>query len=188
MSILSKSELKEHSSTMLKARRDFSERFSGTAKSSVFLSHKHSDKTEVRFARDLLNGLGADAYVDWLDPDLPEKTRGETAVIIKQKIKSNDKFILLATEAALESQWCNWELGYGDANKHADSNLALFPLREDNSSWRGNEYMQLYHTIEYENGTNEYKNGRIIPAGYYICSPFTGVLRTIIPLKDWLVS
>lgn len=188
MSILSKSELREHSSSMLKARRDFSERFSSTAKSTVFLSHKHSDKTEVRFARDLLNGLGADAYIDWLDPDMPEVTKGETAIKIKEKINSNDKFILLATENAIDSKWCNWELGYGDAQKHKKDKIALLPLREDNRSWQGNEYMEIYKVIEYEDGRSKYSDGRSIPAGYYIFSPSKDGTRNLTPLKLWLES
>jgi len=188
MSIMSKSDLRIHSSVMSKARQNFSERFSATAKSSVFLSHKHSDKIEVKFARDLLNSLGSDAYIDWLDPDMPEVTKGETAVKIKEKINSNDKFILLATEDAIESKWCNWELGYGDAHKHRINKIALFPLRDDNKSWQGNEYMEIYKVIEYEDGSSEYSDGRSIPAGYYVFSPSKDGSRNLTPLKLWLES
>lgn len=46
---------------------------------------------------------------------MPQVTSGETAIRIKDRIDKCDKFILLATDKAVESKWCNWELGYGDA-------------------------------------------------------------------------
>lgn len=44
-------------------------------------------------------------------------------------IKKCDNFILLTTDDAIESKWCNWELEYGDANKFRDR-IALFPLND----------------------------------------------------------
>lgn len=49
---------------------------------------------------------------------MPQVTSGETAIRIKDRIDKCDKFILLATDKAVESKWCNWELGYGDAKKY----------------------------------------------------------------------
>lgn len=45
---------------------------------------------------------------------MPEKTSGLTATKIKYQIYKNDKFILLATDNAIASKWCNWEVGIGD--------------------------------------------------------------------------
>lgn len=50
---------------------------------------------------------------------MPARTCGRTAENIKEKIKKYDKFILVATEGAIASKWCNWELGFGDAQKFA---------------------------------------------------------------------
>jgi hypothetical protein len=194
MSILSKTQLKENSRMILNSNRNFSEAvikdhdslIKSSAKSSVFLSHKHSDGTSVKQMRTLLYSLGADVYIDWLDPDMPEETKGETAIKIKVKINQNDKFILLATENAIESKWCNWELGYGDAHKYPKNKIALFPLREDNSSWKGNEYMEIYHIIEYEDGNGKYDSGRYIPKGYYVFTPSENNKRHLTPLKEWL--
>ena len=42
---------------------------------------------------------------------------------LKEKIEIADKFILLATEKAINSKWCNWELGLGDAAKYMKNNI-----------------------------------------------------------------
>ena len=67
-------------------------------------------------------------YIDSKDPSMPKVTSAKTAENIKARIKQCDKFILLATNGAVESKWCNWELGYGDAHKFR-SHIALFPLK-----------------------------------------------------------
>ena len=44
------------------------------------------------------------AYIDSLDKSMPKKTSGETASKIKQRINRCNKFILLATNGAVESK------------------------------------------------------------------------------------
>lgn len=39
----------------------------------------------------------------------------------------------MATNGAVESKWCNWELGYGDAQKFDTDNIALFPIKPENT-------------------------------------------------------
>lgn len=85
---------------------------------TVFISHKHDDLDDLKGLIGFLeNEYGVKAYIDSRDPSMPKKTSGETATNIKNRIKKCDKFILLATNSAVESKWCNWELGYGDAQK-----------------------------------------------------------------------
>ncbi|WP_261511554.1 toll/interleukin-1 receptor domain-containing protein [Chryseobacterium paludis] len=117
---------------------------------SVFLSHKHDEKEIIKQVITLLNKLGIDVYVDWLDNEMPKNTNGSTATRIKEKIKQNDKFILLATEAAISSKWCNWELGYGDAHKY-HKNIAVMPITNNNDNvFSGTEYLQIYPIITSE--------------------------------------
>ena len=94
----------------------------------------------------------------------------------------NDKFILLATEEAINSKWCNWELGLGDAAKYRN-NIALLAVQKDNSDYTGSEYLNIYPYITYENGTNTYTDGKYITEGYYVRYSDT---NTILPLKIWL--
>lgn len=116
-----------------------------------------------------------------------QKTCAKTAERIKDKIEKCDKFILVGTEGAINSKWCNWELGIGDVRKHDNANLAILPIKKNYSDYSGNEYIELYPTIQYEDGNsyyvlskkfdnfpayvlpfgNEPRKGRI-PRGYYI--------------------
>ena len=155
-------------------------------KTTVFISHKHDDLNEIK---DIIGFLelkyDVRCYIDSKDPSMPEVTSKETAERIKQEIRKCDKFILLATEAAIASKWCNWELGYGDAQKLSDDNLAIFAISNVVNVYHGNEYMNIYpHIVQIERG-DTYKNGQSIIPGYYICYKNNqGYIIT--PLEEWL--
>ena len=149
-------------------------------KAKVFLSHKHDEVKILQDVVALLKKEGVDVYIDWLDEGMPAFTNAKTAHRLKEKIKIADKFILLATEKAINSKWCNWELGLGDAAKYVKNNIALFPITKDNGNFQGTEYLTIYPRIEYE--YNKYSNGVYIPEGFYVKFPD----RTIYPLKVWL--
>ena len=75
---------------------------------------------------------------------MPRVTSGKTASKIKTRIRQCDKFILLATNSAVESKWCNWELGYGDSQKFDNNDIAILPLKKadmTDSAYKGNEYI-----------------------------------------------
>lgn len=125
--------------------------------STIFLSHSHDDreKEDVKKAVVFLRKMGVRVYIDWLDSSMPPFTNAETADKIKKKIKEYDKFILLATNNAIASKWCNWELGFGDAQKYI-TKIALFPLSENSGTWNGAEYLRIYPRIEESDFTTEY--------------------------------
>ena len=142
-------------------------------KTSFFLSHKHSDKEYLKSFIFLLKKVGISVYVDWMDNDMPKNTNGYTATLIKKKIKQMNKFVLLATENAIQSKWCNWELGFGDANKFPE-NIAILPITDKNDNeWSGNEYLQIYPVI-----TAEYQ--------YIIGSYYVEYKGSKIKLEEWL--
>ncbi len=115
---------------------------------TVFLSHKHDEVTVLENVICMLKSLGVLIYVDWLDEGMPKYTCGDTARRIKQKIKECKKFILLATEGAIASKWCNWELGYGDAHRYIE-NIAIMPITEKRGGiYSGSEYLQIYPIIK----------------------------------------
>lgn len=175
----------------LKEIRNFSAKSASKLKPNVFLSHKHDDIDDLKGVIGELENHGAKVYIDSMDNKMPEQTCGDTAVRIKEVIKFCDKFILLATDKAIESYWCNWELGFGDTHKYVN-NIALLPIKEKGSydfKYKGNEYLQIYPQIDYENGLGKYIDGRQITAGYYISKPVTKEnVRVITPLKEWLNS
>jgi hypothetical protein len=120
-----------------------------TSTTSIFLSHSHIDKDVIEQAKIFFENLGISIYVDWADKTMPESTNGETAQRIKnQIISSNDKFVLLATNNAVASKWCNWEVGIADPFKLPNKKIALLPLADNNGTWNGNEYLQIYPRIE----------------------------------------
>jgi len=114
---------------------------------TVFLSHKHDEVDILMKVVSLLNNLGINVYLDWQDDEMPENTSGETAEKLKNKIIENKKFILLATEKAIASKWCNWELGFSDAKKY-DKHIAIMPITENDGTWKGNEYLQIYPIVK----------------------------------------
>lgn len=177
MSILSKSQLlqfrnitRTFSKTINESLSEFKQE-SKSGKINIFLSHKHNEKAELDSAISLLKKIGVNIYVDWLDEEMPKSTSGKTAQRIKTKIIENDKFILLATESAICSKWCNWELGFGDAQKYI-KNIAIFPVRENGSDFSGSEYLDIYPRIEYVyKNTISRKIGGFFDEGYYVITP-----------------
>ena len=127
-----------------------------SANTSIFLSHSHYDRPIVEQAKVFFENLGISIYVDWADQTMPEKTNGTTAQNIKNQIISgNDKFVLLATNNAIASKWCNWEVGIADPFKLLKKKMALLPLADNNGTWNGNEYLQIYPRIEKSNISND---------------------------------
>lgn len=169
--------------------RSFSERGRMSGKRTIFLSHKHSDLEDLKDIIGFLKrNYNVDVYIDSMDADMPQQTCGETAHRIKNIIQKCDRFILLATDAAIDSKWCNWELGFGDAHKYRDK-IALFPIKERgsyDSQYKGNEYMQIYPFIAYYDGTEYYNNGMPIERGYYVCYYNREGTRIITQLINWL--
>lgn len=158
-------------SATLNESRTFSKASSTT---SIFLSHSHTDRAIVEQAKVFFENLGISIYVDWADRTMPEKTDGVTAQKIKNQIISiNDKFVLLATNNAIASKWCNWEVGIADPFKLPHKKIALLPLADNSGTWNGNEYLQIYPRIEKSSSNND---------SYYVWYP-DGTLDT---LTTWL--
>lgn len=145
-----------------------------TATTTIFLSHSHDDLKDgiVNKAIVFLRKIGIRIYIDSNDASLPPFTNSDTAKKIKEEIKNNKKFILLATNKAIASKWCNWELGIGDAHKYIN-NIALLPISENSGTWEGSEYLRIYPRVEESNFTPEY---------YKVIYPDD----TEISLSDWL--
>lgn len=130
----------------LNESRSFSKSSSTT---SIFLSHSHGERDIIEQAKSFFEGLGIRVYVDWADETMPERTNGTTAQKIKnQIIQLNDKFILLGTNNAVSSKWCNWEVGIADPFKLPSKKMALLPLADNSGTWNGNEYLLIYPRIE----------------------------------------
>ena len=155
-----------------------------SAKPTVFLSHKHDDLDDVRGVIGELESLGAKVYIDSMDNKMPDETNGDTAKRIKEVIKFCNKFILLATDKAIESYWCNWELGIGDVHKF-NRHIAILPMKEKDTfdhKYKGNEYLQIYPKIIYYEAFRNL-SGHYFKSGFYISNPYDNYITE---LEVWL--
>ena len=154
---------------------------------TVFISHKHDDLNDLKGVLGFLEKCySVTVYIDSQDPTMPKVTSKETALNIKNRIKQCDKFILLATNKAIESKWCNWELGFGDAHKFKD-NIALFPMKPKGTNYneyKGSEYLNIYPYITQCIGNEIDKTGKPLVQGLYVKSHDENG-NSFIPLQDW---
>jgi len=118
---------------------------------TAFLSHSHEDKTLAHGLQILLNEHGWDLYIDWQDSAMPETPTMETALKIREKIKSLDWFLFLATPNSVSSKWCPWEIGYAD-NAKSHNKILIIPTTDSSGIWYGNEYLKLYRRIDTAQG------------------------------------
>lgn len=115
-------------------------------KRTAFLCHSHKDAQLVEGLLVLLSANGFDVYVDWKDTELPETPDRETAKTIKDRIRSLDWFLFLATPNSTASRWCPWEIGFADSTKSADS-ILIVTTSDAAGRFYGNEYLNLYRQI-----------------------------------------
>lgn len=119
-----------------------------------------------------------------MDDGMPKTTSGHPAVKIKERIRDNHKFIFLATEGAINSKWCNWELGHGDADKYIE-HIALLPVKRDYTDFSGNEYLEIYPYI-FNIESFQYFKGDYRYEGTYIIYPSLNGNDKVIPIAQWL--
>lgn len=131
----------------------------------VFLSHSHSCLSyTMGLISFLRNHYNVFVYIDSEDKNLPSITSLITAQTIKKYIKKSDRFLFLATNGAIKSKWCNWELGIGDVLKFPKDQLAFIAWHDVNiacGDYKGHEYIELYPFIVYYGHDKLYSDGEI---------------------------
>lgn len=125
---------------------------------TAFLCHSHKDLELAKGLQVLMNENGWDLYIDWEDSEMPSTPNKETANRIKTKIKTTDWFLFLATDNSTQSRWCPWEIGFADSTKGYDK-ILIVPTEDDNGTWYGNEYLQLYKKMDEGNEKQTGKTG-----------------------------
>ncbi|MEF7612997.1 toll/interleukin-1 receptor domain-containing protein [Aquincola sp. MAHUQ-54] len=113
---------------------------------TAFLCHSHHDHELALGLQALLRQQGLDLYIDWQDSTMPPEPNAETAKQLRRRIMNSEWFLFLATANSTASRWCPWELGYADG-KMPNEKIVIVPTR-DSQKTHGNEYLQLYRTIE----------------------------------------
>ena len=122
----------------------------------IFLSHASADGDLILGVKSLLESFGFKVYVDWVDdPQLDRsKVSKESADLLRRRMRQSKSLVWAATEAASDSKWMPWELGYFDGFK--PNQVAVLPLVDNSSdTFRGQEYLNLYPAIR----KNTYTNG-----------------------------
>lgn len=115
---------------------------------TVFLCHSHKDEQYVKGFVQLLNDAGWDAYVNWMDHDMPPHPNRKTAENIQRRIKQSTYFMFLATPNAMKSRWCPWEIGYADGVKPIRS-ILVATTRDNAGTTHGSEYLDLYRKVDF---------------------------------------
>lgn len=167
---------------VLNETRAFSASTQASSKATIFLSHKHDELDDLKGAIGLFQSLGAKVYIDSMDKSMPNTTSKLTATRIKDIIRRCDKFVFLATELAIASKWCNWEVGYGDAYKY-NAKIVILPMKNKGEIYKGNEYLQIYSTIQRRLKLNQTTNTH---SWYYYIADVRGT--EICSLYQWINS
>ena len=115
----------------------------------IFLSHSSMDADLVLGVKALLEGHEFSVYVDWIDdPDLiRSRVNKVSASIIRNRMRASTMMLYAHTINSSVSKWCPWELGYFDGRK--SGNVFILPIStEDRSSFKGQEYLELYPYVD----------------------------------------
>lgn len=135
-------------SNYIHRRRNFSyDELQQKNRVSVYLSHCPQDEDLIIEAIAFLAVHGGNIYVDWKDRSMPKVRNPLAAKKLKSKIIENKKFILLASDEAIDSSWLPWELGFADPYKYI-RNMAILPVADNEGIWEGADYLSLYPKIE----------------------------------------
>lgn len=114
----------------------------------IFLSQTIRDAEIVLGVYDYLTDKGLVVFCDWIDE--PHNDRNEVtpanAAFIREVMSRCDTLLFLDTEAADQSLWMCWELGWFDGGRGP---VSIFPvLKSDKSFYRGREFLGLYPYVE----------------------------------------
>lgn len=120
----------------------------------VFLSHSVKDSELILGMKGLIEDLGYNVYVDWIDdPELDRNyVSSKTAKKLRDRMNSSKSLFFVTTDNADSSKWMPWECGYFDGIKEK---VAIVPVRKTsyNNEYAGQEYLGLYPYIVKEKST-----------------------------------
>lgn len=147
-------------------------------KYDIFLSHSYLDKTLVYAVVDLFNQAGYSVYVDWIEDQQLDRSKvtAVTANTLRKRMELSKSLAYVATSNSSNSKWCPWELGYVDASKNG--RCAILPIMKDEgSTFKGQEYLGLYPFIDYApiENTQKYQ--------FWVNDPQNG---NYVSLEKWL--
>ncbi|WP_025743785.1 TIR domain-containing protein [Aquimarina pacifica] len=145
-------------------------------KVTLWISHQPNQLEELDSAINFLKGFGVLIYADWLDEEhsIYNTNIQDSKEKKEKRIKENRKFIFLATEEAIDSKECKWELRYANTQKSIDQ-IAILPVRKDYTDYSGSAYLQKYPYIQKSDHVQDryevkYPDGSIEELGAWLSS------------------
>ena len=114
----------------------------------IFLSQTIRDAEIVLGVYGLLTELGFTVFCDWIaEPDADRSAVTPAhAELIRSTMAISDTLLFLDTEAADQSLWMCWELGWFDGRKGLVGILPVLP--DEARYYRGREFLGLYPYVE----------------------------------------
>ena len=123
----------------------------------IFLSHSVRDAELILGIKSILEDLGYDVYVDWIDDQQLDRSSvsKETAEKLKERMKASKSLFFVTTENSDNSKWMPWECGYFDGVKEK---VAIVPVKKSSfdNKYSGQEYLGLYpYTLKEKSNEGE---------------------------------
>jgi hypothetical protein len=115
----------------------------------VFLSHSFKDAEIVNGIKGLIEDQGLRVYVDWIEDPQADRSCVTTATadMLRRRMNHCESLLYASTDAATQSRWMPWELGYFDGKK--PGRVGIVPiLQREGEVFLGQEYLALYPYVE----------------------------------------
>ncbi len=118
---------------------------------SVYFAYDPKDEEYLLSVMLLLDSTGAKIYPDWSAYSISSDQESVNPETIRSNIERCSKFIFIATENAVQSSRCNWELGIGYGLKYPD-NIAVMSVTEQRGTiWSGPDHLQTFPMLVTDN-------------------------------------
>ena len=134
----------------------------------IFLSHSSKDKILILGIKKFIEDSGYSVYIDWVDDPELDRTNvnKHTAEQLRKRMKQSKFLVYVDSDNAKSSKWMPWELGYFDG--YNSEKLGILVIRnKSNEIYKGQEYLDLYPTIEKGNLDPTLNNAKINNQSFY---------------------
>lgn len=120
------------------------QRFTPSARYTIFLSHSFRDANIILELKRSLESLGYSVYVDWLDDPQLDRSHvtKQTATLLRQRMLACDCLFYATTDNSSSSKWMPWECGFVDGKKDKAAILPIVDVHTE--EYIGQEYLSLY--------------------------------------------
>jgi len=123
--------------------------FSTVKHYDIFLSHSFDDAEIIYGVKKMIEALGLDVYVDWIEDAKLDRSKVtvKTAAILRERMKTCSSLVYAHSANSPNSVWMPWELGYFDGLRPRQ--VWILPLVADfDSEFKDQEYLGLYPSVE----------------------------------------